>query len=191
MEVLNFEFTTEDHRLKFNLATTETPLGLAYIVSDGLHLRSITLGKPWPQAVTNSCKLAEQHDSVTTKTVIQLREYFAGRRKIFDLPYLLEGTDFQKQVWHALATIPYGETYSYKQHATLVGRPKATRAVGGTNAKNPLWIVLPCHRVVGSGGQLTGYAGGLEMKRFLLRLEGVPMTEPGGRTNDRAWRAYQ
>ena len=101
----------------------------------------------------------------------QLEEYFAGKRKQFDLPLSLRGTEFQRQVWAALRDIPYGETRSYGQIAQAVGRPKAVRAVGMANHRNPISIIVPCHRVVGSDGSLTGYGGGVEAKRFLLALE--------------------
>ena len=101
----------------------------------------------------------------------QLEEYFAGKRKQFDLPLSLRGTEFQRQGWAALRDIPYGETRSYGQIAQAVGRPKAVRAVGMANHRNPISIIVPCHRVVGADGSLTGYGGGLENKKFLLALE--------------------
>ena len=101
----------------------------------------------------------------------QLEEYFAGKRKQFDLPLSLRGTEFQRQVWAALRDIPYGETRSYGQIAQAIGRPKAVRAVGMANHRNPISIIVPCHRVVGADGSLTGYGGGLENKKFLLALE--------------------
>lgn len=103
----------------------------------------------------------------------QLEEYFSGHRRRFDLPLKLSGTDFQRQVWEALAEIPYGSTISYAELAAMVGRPAAFRAVGQANGANPLPIVLPCHRVLASGGRIGGYGGGLEMKRRLLALEGL------------------
>jgi len=103
----------------------------------------------------------------------QLQEYFAGTRREFDLPLSPRGTEFQREVWHALATIPYGETISYAQLASRVGRPGASRAVGAANGRNPLPIVLPCHRVIGADGSLTGFGGGLPTKQFLLRMEGA------------------
>ncbi|AQS52587.1 Methylated-DNA--protein-cysteine methyltransferase, constitutive [Jeotgalibaca dankookensis] len=101
----------------------------------------------------------------------QLSEYFAGQRTVFDLPIKTAGTAFQQQVWQALKAIPYGETRSYKEIATAIDNPKAVRAVGGANNKNPISIVIPCHRVIGSSGQLVGYGGGLDAKVFLLALE--------------------
>ncbi len=101
----------------------------------------------------------------------QLREYFAGERTSFDLPLAAEGTPFQRKVWDALRAIPYGETTSYGALAAKLGRPDACRAVGLANGRNPISIVVPCHRVVGASGALTGYGGGIERKRFLLELE--------------------
>lgn len=109
---------------------------------------------------------------VLERTQAQLGDYFAGRRTAFDLPLDFRGTDFQKSVWHALLTIPFGETRSYRQIAEAVGRPTASRAVGAANGRNPISIIAPCHRVVGANGTLTGFAGGLEAKAFLLKLEG-------------------
>ena len=104
-------------------------------------------------------------------SVSQLNEYFAGTRKSFDLPLKFDGTEFQNRVWRELQNIPYGKTISYKELAEKTGNIKACRAVGMANNKNPLPIIIPCHRVVGSNGKLTGYAGGLEVKKFLLELE--------------------
>lgn len=101
----------------------------------------------------------------------QIGEYLNGKRQTFDFSYELHGTEFQKKVWNALRQIPYGETRTYKDIATVVGNPKASRAVGMANHKNPLMIVVPCHRVIGTGGKLVGYAGGLGMKKALLDLE--------------------
>jgi methylated-DNA-[protein]-cysteine S-methyltransferase len=101
----------------------------------------------------------------------QLNEYFAGTRDRFDLELDFEGTEFQKKVWAALLTIPFGETRSYSQIATQIGSPKAVRAVGAANGRNPISIVAPCHRVIGASGRLTGFAGGLEAKQYLLTLE--------------------
>ena len=105
------------------------------------------------------------------ETARQLREYFAGQRREFDLPLRLRGTAFQMQVWQALQAIPYGEVRTYGEIARAIGKPKACRAVGMANHHNPISIIVPCHRVVGAGGSLTGYGGGLENKRFLLELE--------------------
>jgi len=110
-------------------------------------------------------------DPVARRAVDQLDAYFAGERTEFDLPLDLVGTEFQVAAWRALGRIPYGETRSYAQQANDIGRPTAVRAIGAANGRNPVSIVLPCHRVVGADGSLTGFAGGLDAKRFLLTLE--------------------
>ena len=102
---------------------------------------------------------------------LQVQEYLQGKRVAFDFPYKLHGTEFQKKVWNALCNIPYGETCTYKDIATAIGNPKACRAVGMANNKNPITIAIPCHRVIGASGKLVGYAGGLEMKKALIKLE--------------------
>ncbi len=108
---------------------------------------------------------------VLQQTEQQLGDYFAGQRKVFELPLHFIGTDFQQQVWRALLTIPHGETRSYLQIAQQIGNEKSVRAVGAANGKNPISIIAPCHRVIGSSGKLIGFAGGLEAKAFLLQLE--------------------
>ena len=108
---------------------------------------------------------------VLDRCVAELETYFAGRLKDFTVPLKLIGTDFRKKCWQALRTIPYGETISYKELAVKVGNSKACRAVGGANHHNPIVVIVPCHRVIGSGGSLTGFGGGLDKKRFLLELE--------------------
>jgi len=106
------------------------------------------------------------------KTAKQIDEYFNGKRTIFDLPLVLHGTDFQVSVWKSLQKIPFGKTRSYGEIAAAIGNPKASRAVGMANNRNPISIIVPCHRVIGQNGSLTGYAGGLELKQRLLELEG-------------------
>lgn len=121
--------------------------------------------KQWEQNISPT------GNSILQRTATQLEEYFSGRRLAFDIPLELSGTAFQQKVWQSLREIPYGHTWSYREQATRIGHPKAVRAVGSTNGRNPLPIILPCHRVIGTHGKLTGYAGGLERKMFLLELE--------------------
>lgn len=109
--------------------------------------------------------------AILNQAKIQLEEYFSGSRTQFDLPLAAKGTDFQQSVWQALCKIPYGETWSYQQLADEIGNPKAVRAVGLANGKNPISVIVPCHRVIGKNGKLTGYAGGVETKEKLLQLE--------------------
>jgi methylated-DNA-[protein]-cysteine S-methyltransferase len=116
-------------------------------------------------------KSSPQTDSFFRAVIDQLESYFAGERRHFDLPLDLRGTPFQKSVWRELTRIPYGETISYGQLATRIGNPAASRAVGAANGRNPISVIVPCHRVIGAGGKLTGYAGGLNCKNFLLQLE--------------------
>jgi methylated-DNA-[protein]-cysteine S-methyltransferase len=115
----------------------------------------------------------DAHHAILRETRRQLCEYFAGERRVFSLPLEFNGTDFQRRVWQALLTIPYGETRSYGQIARQIGQPRAVRAVGAANGRNPISIVAPCHRVIGSSGELTGFAGGLATKAQLLALEGA------------------
>ena len=129
----------------------------------------------WENENPNRVRLAEliediQHP-ILLETQKQLNEYFAGQRQVFDLPLDFEGTEFQQKVWQALLTIPFGETRSYKQIAEQIGNVKAVRAVGAANGKNPISIIAPCHRVVGANGKLVGFAGGLENKDILLKIE--------------------
>ena len=113
----------------------------------------------------------EQETPLIKEAYRQLTEYLHGERKIFDLPLRMKGPDCHLRVWHALCDIPYGETRSYKQIAEAIGNPKAVRAVGMANNRNPLLIVVPCHRVIGANGKLVGYGAGIEKKEFMLRLE--------------------
>jgi len=128
------------------------------------HLRSLTL------------KDGEKH-KVLNEAELQLKEYFQGTRYQFDLPLKFRGTEFQKQVWNQLLKIPYGQYVTYGAQASPIGRPKAVRAVGACNGKNPISIIVPCHRVIGASGSLTGYAGGLLIKKKLLQLEGILPTD--------------
>ena len=114
-----------------------------------------------------------ESEEKTSPCARQLAEYFGGRRRQFELPLDLRGTDFQKRCWQALLKIPYGKTRSYADIARAMGKPRAVRAVGLANGQNPIAIIVPCHRVIGSDGSLTGYGGGLHVKRKLLELEGA------------------
>jgi len=116
-------------------------------------------------------EFVERDDEILEKTRRQLDEYFGGFRREFDIPLLMVGTDFQKRVWNALTKVSYGHTSTYLQVAKDVGSPRAVRAVGNANAANPISIIVPCHRIIGSGGELVGYGGGLSAKRRLLELE--------------------
>ena len=141
----------------------ETILGPVTFVEEDGALLAISTHRSFEGMVQETRLIKEAH--------LQFSEYLKGERKEFDIPFRMKGTKFQKQVWTALCEIPYGETRSYKQIAEAIGNPKAVRAVGMANNRNPLLVVVPCHRVIGANGQLVGYAGGLDKKEFLLRLE--------------------
>jgi len=149
--------------------TCATPIGDMLVVVDDLGVREIDL--PGCFVPPKSDGAPGSGHQFLGAAVAQLTEYFAGKRRDFDLPLVPEGTAFQLEVWWALADIAYGDTESYGSVAARVGRPKAQRAVGMANRANPLPIVLPCHRVIGSGGRLVGYGGGLAMKQWLLEHE--------------------
>lgn len=145
----------------------ESPGGELHIVEDGRGICEMGFG-PSPDG-----DVVWEETPLLREALRQLREYFAGGRREFDLPLSTCGTEFQERCWAALREIPYGETRTYGQIAVRVGNPKACRAVGMANHNNPVAIVTPCHRVIGAGGKLTGYAGGIDKKEMLLRLEGV------------------
>lgn len=145
-------------------AFIKTPFGVAKVAGDDLGLSSISV-------LNTDEKLTEIVPEILEDAVYQLKEYFDGKRTDFDLLLNPTGTDFQQRVWKGLLEIPYGKTVSYLQLSKTLGDVKAIRAVAAANGKNPLWIVVPCHRVIGSDGSLTGYAGGLSRKKWLLEHE--------------------
>lgn len=151
-----------------NIQYLDSPIGTLRLVSNGSQLTGIEF-----EGQHGEDDSREVRDAALAACAEQLTDYFAARRRTFDLPLAARGTPFQKSVWNALARIPYGELRSYGDIARLIGNPAAVRAVGAANGRNPLPIVVPCHRVIGSNGTLTGFAGGLEVKSFLLRLEGA------------------
>jgi len=159
-----------------NYAYLESPIGSLLIAGDAEAIRQISFPKNG-KAVKPESGWTESARGPVAEAIRQLREYFAGRRTEFDLPLEPEGTPFQKSVWRGLQQIPYGVTISYGELARWVGNPKASRAVGAANGKNPLPIVIPCHRVIGANGTLTGFGGGLPIKQALLDLEAKAATK--------------
>ncbi|MCU4358218.1 methylated-DNA--[protein]-cysteine S-methyltransferase [Acinetobacter ursingii] len=149
----------------------DSPVGQLKLVANEHALVAILWDNENPKRVRLAELIEEVSHPILLNTQQQLIEYFSGQRKVFDIPLDFEGTDFRKKVWSALLTIPYGETRSYKQIAQQLGHEKAVRAVGAANGKNPISIIAPCHRVIGAGGALVGFAGGLDKKEILLRLE--------------------
>jgi methylated-DNA-[protein]-cysteine S-methyltransferase len=149
----------------------DSPVGQLKLVASEKGLVAILWHNDKPSRVPLTELIEDPSHSILTRTEQQLREYFAGTRKVFNLPLDMRGTTFQKNVWDALLAIPFGQTRSYGELAKQLGAPSASRAVGAANGRNPLSIVVPCHRVIGSSGKLTGFAGGLETKARLLGLE--------------------
>jgi methylated-DNA-[protein]-cysteine S-methyltransferase len=154
-------------------AVIDSPIGPLTLVADDGKLAGLYMEVRGhePDAATLGHPGTLDDDEVLAETASQLKSYFAGELTSFDLPLSLEGTDFQRAVWAGLRDIPYGETISYGELARRIGQPSASRAVGLANGRNPVSIVVPCHRVVGSDGSLTGYGGGLGRKQYLLALE--------------------
>ena len=150
--------------------TFSSPIGKITLVANSTHLIALYVGDEM-MPMLKDAKKADKHP-VLEMTKKQLKEYFAGERKDFDLPLAPNGTEFQNKAWRALTKIPYGKVWSYGKQAEYLKSPNAQRAVGGANGKNPIPVIIPCHRVVGSTGKLTGFSGGMEMKIFLLQLEG-------------------
>ncbi len=150
----------------------DSPVGRLLVAADDTGLRLIEFPSPrWP--ATRGPHWREGEHPLLRQAQQQLDAYFSGQRRDFDLPLAPQGTAFQRRVWDALRVIAYGQTLSYAELAQRLGQPNATRAVGAANGRNPLPIVVPCHRVIGADGSLTGFGGGLPCKRFLLELEGV------------------
>ena len=172
--------------MESGLCFLDTPIGRVGIAEDGKGIselffirQDISADRDEPEAAAFD---GARETPLLIKAAGQLREYFDGKRKSFDLPLSYHGTPFQMEDWEALLTIPYGETRSYKQIAEQIGRPRAYRAVGMANHRNPISIIVPCHRVIGHNGSLVGYGGGLAHKAFLLRFErehsGTPVSGP-------------
>ena len=158
--------------MDFYYDTMKSPLGTLYIICDDQSLKAIEFSKTWLKfKKTPFAKMEQKTTALTKKIIQQLEQYFAKKRHSFELPLAPEGTDFQKKAWKALQTIPYGKTVSYQQQAIKAGNKAAVRAIGGANGRNPIPIIIPCHRVIGKSGKLVGYTGGLSIKEKLLSLE--------------------
>lgn len=151
--------------------TISSPVGALKLVASDAGLAAILWENDDPRRVRLAAAEEDGNHPLLLETERQLAEYFAGTRRSFSLPLDFTGTDFQNRVWQALLAIPFGETRSYGEIARLLGKPRAVRAVGAANGRNPISIVAPCHRVIGADGKLTGFAGGLKAKAHLLALE--------------------
>lgn len=148
-----------------------TPIGQLTLVASARGLAAVLWEKERPGRVPLPAWRSDDDSFVLREAGRQLTEYFEGRRQVFDVPLDVQGTPFQLDVWEALRAIPYGETQSYRDVAARIGRPRAVRAVGAANGRNPVSIITPCHRVIGANGALTGFAAGLDVKARLLELE--------------------
>ena len=157
--------------MKLAFMEMTSPVGTLKLVAHETALVAVLWENENPKRVRLAELIEQTHHPILLETQKQLTEYFAGKRQQFDLPLDFEGTEFQQKVWQALLTIPFGETRSYRDIAEQIGNVKAVRAVGAANGKNPISIIAPCHRVVGANGKLVGFAGGLDNKDILLRLE--------------------
>ncbi|MGZ8413242.1 MAG: methylated-DNA--[protein]-cysteine S-methyltransferase [Gemmatirosa sp.] len=158
----------------------DTPIGPMLLTADGDALTRASMGAS-PEVVRADWERASSGPGILAEACAQLGEYFAGVRTTFDLPLAPVGTPFQQRVWEALRVIPFGETATYLAVARTLGDANATRAVGAANGRNPIGLIVPCHRIIGADGSLTGYAGGLDRKRWLLRHEeSVRMRDGGG-----------
>ncbi len=157
--------------MPYSYKTIESPVGELKLVASDKGLAAILWKHDDPDRVRLSPLVEDTDNPILLETERQLSAYFAGQRKTFTLPLDFKGTTFQRRVWEALLTIPFGETRSYGEIARQIGEPTASRAVGAANGKNPISIIAPCHRVIGSTGKLTGFAGGLAAKERLLGLE--------------------
>jgi methylated-DNA-[protein]-cysteine S-methyltransferase len=156
----------------FARATITAPFGEVSVVASDAGVRFVTFeNDAHPKSFVGMTVIDDVSHPVVAETVSQLTEYFNGTLTEFDLPLDLVGTEFQVQAWRALASVPFGTTASYAQQAASIGRPAATRAIGAANGRNPVAIVLPCHRIVGADGSLTGFGGGLPVKKWLLEHE--------------------
>ena len=163
-----------------NIRHLDSPIGDLTLVASDVGLTHVLFPGEDPTDVGLPGDLTEtDDDSTLERAAEQLAEYFAGERREFDVPLDLRGTDFQVEAWRALADVPYGETRSYGEQADAIGRPGAFRAVGAANGRNPIPVILPCHRIVGADGSLTGFAGGLDTKRWLLNHEQDQQGLPG------------
>jgi methylated-DNA-[protein]-cysteine S-methyltransferase len=159
--------------MSFAYKIIDSPVGKLKLVASDKGLAGVLWQRENTRPVPLSEAVEDKQHPVLVETERQLGEYFAGKRKTFSIALDLRGTQFQKDVWEALLAIPFGETRSYGQLAKQLGNPRATRAVGAANGRNPVSIIVPCHRVIGSSGKLTGFGGGLETKAHLLSLEDV------------------
>ncbi len=151
-------------------ASMPSPIGVLHLLATDQCLIEVVFEKGWAQ-YSKGKSFTPKKNEILKLTIQELKDYFSGKLKKFTIPLDFKGTEFQVKTWKALLTIPYGETVSYSEQAKRIQKPKAVRFVGTTNGKNPIPVIVPCHRVIGKNGSLTGYGGGLSIKKYLLELE--------------------
>ncbi len=161
----------DSDKLIYKFKTIKTPVGLLKLVASPKGLSAVLWENDDPKRIHLQPQILDEHDPILKETETQLGEFFTGKRTVFELPLDFKGTLFQKAVWGELLKVPFGQVKTYGEIAKAIGNPKAVRAVGAANGKNPISIICPCHRIIGTNGMLTGFAGGLEIKASLLRLE--------------------
>jgi methylated-DNA-[protein]-cysteine S-methyltransferase len=166
--------------MAYSYKTINSPVGELKLIASDIGLAAILWENDDPKRVRLASLIENPDDPILLETERQLGAYFAGKLKTFNVPLDFKGTEFQKSVWEALLTIPFGETRSYREIAKQIGKPTAFRAVGAANGKNPISIIAACHRVIGSNGELTGFAGGLAAKERLLGIESGRAAGRGG-----------
>jgi len=157
--------------MKYAYKTVDSPLGILKIVGSDTEIVALLWENDDPKRVVISAQVTQSDTPMLVKAATQIEHYFSKKRNTFDLPFTLYGSDFQKQVWQALMAVEYGTTVTYAQLAARIGKPNAARAVGHALGKNPLSIIVPCHRVIGAQGRIAGFAGGIRARKFLLDLE--------------------
>jgi methylated-DNA-[protein]-cysteine S-methyltransferase len=155
----------------------DSPIGSLLLTAEDDALTGLYMGTPSKQPALDAAWQEQPRGGVLAETARQLEDYFSGARRAFDLPLRMAGTEFQRRVWRELTKIPFGETWSYGQLAKRIGNSNASRAVGLANGRNPIAVIVPCHRVIGADGSLTGFGGGLPRKQWLLSHEGFPGTQ--------------
>ncbi len=173
--------TSPKAKMSYYYKTAETPVGVLKLISTDRGLAAILWENDDPKRVRLMPLIENRTHPVLLATELQLKEYFEGKRTSFSVDLDPVGTEFQNKVWRALSEIPFGQTRSYGEIAKRIGKAKAVRAVGAANGRNPISIIVPCHRVIGASGELTGFAGGLKIKEQLLTLE------VGRKTKDAKW----
>ncbi len=166
-----YQFLINKNVMSYFYKIIKSPVGKLKLIASDRGLSALLWENDNPKRVVFKNLSANENHPILLESEQQLQEYFAKKRQSFKLDLDFHGTEFQKKVWQALITIPFGKTKSYGEIAVQIGKPKASRAVGAANGKNPISIIAPCHRVIGSSGKLTGFAGGLKIKAFLLNLE--------------------